>query len=271
MEQIKPIAQNVDTIFTQGKLEKLSGQLVEFQRAKKAFGKSHSQWMDVNLILSKPTPIRNARQALAHIEKSYGAIKETEYKIKKLMVDKKIKQRDLAKRLLSPMEMFRDGLEREKLQIEIEEIDNQISTAAYYFEGALKTVQTYIDAYESICKAKNIGGFDEIDFEKEEEEYHIKTALLQSMRSVRATGRIDAGNQEYLEQCGINPGAAERFIMCFLNNQNNLGQIDISMDANMAFVHDCYLQFKNLSKKEAERCGISEQINKNTAYIKGKS
>lgn len=259
--QLKPLTQNVDTIFTQEKLEKLSGQLIEFQRAKRAFGKSQSQWMDINLILGKPTPIRNARQALAHIEKSYGAIKETEYKIKKLMIKKEIKQRDWGKHA-------HDNLKLKLTKIEIEEIEHQISTAAYYFEGALKTVQTYIDAYESICKSKNVAGFDEVDFEKEEEEYHIKTALMQSLRSVRAVGRIDPGNQEYLEQCGINPGAAERFIICFLNQQNNIGQVDISMAAVHAFVHECYIEFEGFSTKEAGRCGILKQINSDAAYLK---
>lgn len=261
MQELKSLKQSVDTIFTQEKLEKLSGQLVEFQRAKRAFGKSQSQWMDINLTASKPTPIRSARQCLAQIEKSYSAIKETEYKIKKLMVEKEIKKRDWDKHI-------EDNLKLKLTKIEFEEIDHQIDTAAYYFEGALKTVQTYIDAYESICKSKNIAGFDELDFEYEEEEYHIKTALMQSLRAVRRCGTIDEGNQEYLEQCGIDPGVAQRLIIAFLNNQNNSTINNFSMETTHAFIHQAYLDFQGLSVKESTRAGISNQINTAAAYIK---
>lgn len=263
--QLKPLTQNIDTIFTQEKLEKLSGQLVEFQRAKRAFGKAHSQWMDTNLILSKPTPIRNARQALAHIEKSFQAIKETEFRIKKLMVEKEIKQRDWEKNI-------NDELKLKLTKIEIDEIDYQISTAAYYFEGALKTVQTYIDAYESICKAKGVEGFDEVDFEKEEEEYHIKTALSQSIRSIRKWGTIDEGNQEYLEQCGINPSAAHLAIQGFLLKENNKakeGLIDFSTKSLNEFIHFIYSDLKGYSKVEAQSHGI-KSISQNALFLKGK-
>lgn len=265
MQELKLLTQNIDTVFTQEKLEKLSGQLVEFQRAKRAFGKSQSQWMDINLILSKPTPIRNARQALAHIEKSYAAIKETEYKIKKLMVEKEIKQRDWKRNIGA------DDLKLKLIKIEIEEIEHQISSAAYYFEGALKTVQTYIDAYESICKEKGIKGFDEHDFEKEEEEYHIKTALLQSMRSVRQMDRIDQGNQEYLEQCGINPSAIELAIQGFLRKEkenSNERPIDFSTTIMNRFVDQVFQDLQGSSSLEADKHGINK-LSESALYRRG--
>ncbi|WKZ15424.1 MAG: hypothetical protein QY317_16130 [Candidatus Jettenia caeni] len=257
------------TVFNREKLERLSTQLKEYERAKKAFGKSHSQWMDINLILSKPTPIRNARQALAHIERSYQAIKETEYKIKKQKIEREMKLRELKK-----VENA-DELKAELLRVEIEEIDYQIKSAAYYFEGALKTIQTYIDAYEQICRSKGVEGFDEMDFEKQEEEYHVKTAILQSMRSIRASGRIDPGNQEYLEQCGINPSAIEKAIQGFLMKQDydlRENKVGLDMSSTYNFIDNCYLQFKGYSKKNAEQqFGIAESINKQAAYRTDKS
>lgn len=272
MQGLKPLMENVDTIFTQKKLEKLSGQLQEFQRAKKSFGKSQSQWMDINLILSKPTSIRNARQALAHIERSYSAIKEAEFKIKKLKLDKKLKQAKLADFNEIKGEDFIDRINKEKLQVEIEEIDYQIETAAYYFEGALKTVQTYIDAYESLCKSKNVEGFDELDFEKEEEEYHIKTALTQSIRSVRRWGTIDEGNQEYLEQCGLNPSAINLAIQGFLLNESNSakeGKVDFSMQTVDGFIDTVYQTVRGSSSQNATRRGIN-RLSVDALYRRGK-
>lgn len=249
-------------VFNAQKLESLSIQLKEYERARKAFGKANSQWMDINLILSKPTPIRNARQALAHIERSYQAIKETEYKVKKLKIEKQIKERDL--------ENCKDPLKSKLLEIEIEEINYQISSAAYYFEGALKIIQTYIDAYEQICRSKGVEGFDEVDFEEQEEEYHIKTALLQSMRSIRASGRIDPGNQEYLEQCGLDPLVIDRMIQGFFLVQNNCikdsNNPDLSMNTILAFIDSSYKMLKGSSKKIAGSFGIQNQINHTAAY-----
>ena len=88
--------ENIQTpIFTKNKLQKLSKQLEVFHIQKRNFGKHHSVWMDKNLILSKVTPLRNARQALAHIERSYQAIKENEYKIKKQQIKLLMKKESL--------------------------------------------------------------------------------------------------------------------------------------------------------------------------------
>ena len=75
------------SIFTKEKLQQLSKQLEGFYEKRQCFMRHHSQFMDCNLILSKVTPLRNARQALAHIETSFQAIKQNEYKIKKQQIE----------------------------------------------------------------------------------------------------------------------------------------------------------------------------------------
>lgn len=250
-------------IFTKEKLQQLSKQLEIFYEKRRCFHKHHSQWMDVNSILSKVTPLRNARQALAHIETSFQAIKQNEYKIKKQQVEVQIKQEELKK--------CNDKLKRKYLQIEIDEIEYGLQSSIGYFEGALKTIKTYIDAYESILKSKNLENFNEIDFEEQEEEYHIKTSLLQAMRSVRINGKIDLGNQEYLEQCGLNPLVIEKMLQGFLIKQqeelvkNSL--IDYSMQSVYKFLDDCFNNLKGCSKKSTDYFGIVNKINKDAAYL----
>ena len=249
-------------IFTKEKLQQLSKQLEQFYEKRRCFHRHHSQFMDVNLILSKVTPLRNARQALAHIETSFQAIKQNEYKIKKQQIEMQMKQEEIKK--------CNDKLKRKYLQVEIEEIEYGLQSSMGYFEGALKTIKVYIDAYESILKIKNLENFNEVDFEEQEEEYHIKTAILQSMRSVRINGKIDLGNQEYLEQCGLNPSIIEKMIQGFLIKQEtNIkeNQIDISMKSTYEFLDECFNTLKGCSKRATDYFGIMNKINTNAAFL----
>lgn len=230
---------------------KLSNTLTNYHLLKSSFGRSHSQWMESNMALSAQTPLRNIRHLLARIERSYLACKETEYKLKKLQIRKQIKERDIAK--------IKDGLKKEIIIIEIEEISHKIKSTIYYFEGAVKKIQHNYDCIQQIMDANKYTSFDEINFEKEEEEYHIKTAINQSIRSIRTTTRIDPGNQEYLEQCGINPGVAQAHIIGYLILEDKRMH-DINYDKTTKslydFIEQCYQKFKGLSKERLHDLGV---------------
>ncbi len=222
---------------------------------KQSFGKSKSQWMESNMALNCLTPLRNIRHLLARIERSYGACKESEYKLKKLNVRKQIKAKELDKE--------KDKFKKEILNIDIDEINHKIDSSLYYFNGAVKKIQHNYYCINQIMEHNNYTSFDEIDFEKEEEEYHIKTAINQSIRSVRISGRIDPGNQEYLEQCGINPGIVQNAILGYLLiEQKNMKdeKADMTTTSLYDFIEKCYQDFKGSSEKRLEGLGVKNGL-----------
>ena len=229
----------------------LTETIEKYQILKSSFGKSTSQWMESNMAMSAQTPLRNIRHLLARIERSHQACKETEYKIKKLLLRQQIKERDTSKE--------KDDLKKEIIRVEIEEIEHKINSAMYYFEGAVKKIQHNYYCIQQIMESNKYESFDEIDFEKEEEEYHIKTAMNQSVRCVRQTGRIDLGNQEYLEQCGINPGIVLKAILGWLlleEKKSKEGKDDMTTESLYAFLEQCYQDFKGSSKKRLKGLGV---------------
>lgn len=218
---------------------------------KQSFGKSKSQWMESNMAISGQTPLRNIRHLLARIERSYEACKETEYKIKKKQVRLEIKEREHGKE--------KDYLEKHLKQIEIDEIKYGINSAMYYFTGAVKKIQHNYDCIKQIMESKGWKSFDEIDFEHEEEEYHIKTALNQAIRSVMNTNCIDPGNLEYLEQCGINIIYAQRAIQGWVMAENaklGNGTPDKTTESLYKFIDQMYQDFKGLSIKRLRNLGV---------------
>ncbi len=205
------------------------------------------------MALSAQTPLRNIRHLLARIERSYQACKEAEYKLKKLSLRKETKERDRDKE--------KDELKKKILEIEIEEISHKIKSAMFYFEGAVKKIQHNYNCIQQIMDAKGYSSFDEIDFEKEEEEYHIKTAINQSVRCVRQTGRIDLGNQEYLEQCGINPAMVQHEILVFLQTEQSEIKHNTASKTTRRlyeFIDKMYNKFKGQSEKRIADLGVKK-------------
>jgi len=95
-------------------LSEIQNNLPQIERLSLNFGKSQSQFMDNMLTTSHPTPIRNIRQILAEINKSLEALKEVYYKNKKEEIEIKKLQRQL--------DIEKDDLELELIEITIEEI-----------------------------------------------------------------------------------------------------------------------------------------------------
>ena len=186
-------------------LESFSSNLPELIRGKENFGKSQSQFMDNILTVSKHTPIRNMRQILAEVERTYQGLQEAYFKHKKQAIEVRIIKRDIEKES--------DELKRELMLVDLEEKSAMAKTSEVYISGAIRKLHNYSEQYKSIqvklMQEQGVKEFSEIDFEAEEEEYHIKTAFSQAINAARASGRVDEGNQIYFQQLGINGAAAD--------------------------------------------------------------
>ena len=241
-------------------LSEIQNNLPQIERLSLNFGKSQSQFMDNMLTTSHPTPIRNIRQILAEINKSLEALKEVYYKNKKEEIEIKKLQRQL--------DIEKDDLELELIEITIEEKFSKLDTSKKYILGAIRKIKNYNQQYNNILKILKVKSIDEIDFEKEEEEYHIKKAFEQSLNAARSNGgRIDEGNQIYLTQIGINGTVAQKCVQGYLilEEENLKKGKEITAENQWKFLDEMYNKFKGSAKQYAAKKGMS--LNTNTALI----
>jgi len=198
-------------------VEIIQANLPELQRATSLFGKAQSQFMDNMLTVTHTTPLRNLRQILAEIEKTKSALKEAHFRTQKKSVEVRMKQREL--------ENEKDELKKELLDIEVSELRSQAYDSGLYISGAVRALTNHIEQYNSIMKAHGIKDFNEIDFELEEEKYHIQKAFEQGLCAARShQGFIDEGNMIYFTQLGINGSMAQAEVSGYLEAEKRMIQ-----------------------------------------------
>jgi hypothetical protein len=167
----------------------------ETELNRKVWNRKNSQWMWQNLTLFQATPMRTLRQVSAEIEKKRLTVSEIEIKVRIKKAEVGVMEEKLA-----------DGTtfaEKNLISCEIDEKENELSNTLMYIEGALKDLITLGGLHDQLVK--QFEGWSEDDFEKEEARSHIKRSIMQCLRDVRQHGRIGKGEQEFLEQCGLNP------------------------------------------------------------------
>lgn len=232
--------------------------MTEVNRATNAFGKSQSQFMNHLMTVSNNSPLRNLRQILSEIERKRQALKENTFKLKRDIV--KLNQKK------ERLETISDKYEKILLQIDIEELESNITDARLYVEAAIKTILAYEGAYNDIKTKFDIGNWDEKDFELAEEEHHIKKAFEQAHADMIATGRINQGNHEYFRQVGINPQNALNDLVTYITKEdarmNEMVQLgdnnpNIGIQSFITFLNDMAEKYKGCSRKVLEIRGIN--------------
>jgi hypothetical protein len=162
--------------------------------------------------------------------------------------------------------------EVQKLDVDIEEAKCGLADAQLYYEGALKEVGIFQAAYKEICESHNIPeNWDELDFELEELQAHKKTAFLHSVRDIMATGRLNMGTMEYLEQFGISHIAAVHFASEFIascTRTNEHGQVYgiADIQAMYDFLDGMAEMFKDSHLTVMKRIGIKNLITEDFLY-----
>ena len=105
----------------------------------------------------------------------------------------------------------------------------------------MKDILCLSDLYQQI--QSQAGEIDENEIEKQESKAHLQRSLVQSIRDVRQFGRITKGEQEYLEQCGVNPGKLQSVLIDYVETE---AEEDWSTDTLINFV-------RNLSEELVEK------------------
>jgi hypothetical protein len=184
-------------------------------QASSNFYKSHSQMMSVTLDVTAITPIRSIKHSLAEIEKTKQALQEGYFKMKK----EEVKLKKLERKL----ETETDELERELLEIKINEKQAQAASSRNYVEGAVRKLNFFSNQYENLMKKIGKEELTEEDYEREEVKYHIMTCMKQALNAARSRGgNIDEGNLIYVFDLGINAAQAQAEVYAYLQWENEL-------------------------------------------------
>jgi len=230
---------------------KIQENLPMVREASSNFGKSQSQFMDNFLTVSHPTPLRNARQTLAEMNKSIEALREAQYNVSKKQLQLQRLERDLISET--------DDIKRQEIQLEIDFESSRLSSTMMYVEGAIRSVANYTEQYKQILNHAGVEQMTEVEFEKEEEKYHVMKAFDQALCAARSRGGlIDEGNHIYFSQIGVNGAMAQNFInQFFAQEKSNLEKGGVlTADFQRAFLEDMAKFFKGCSDSVAAAKGM---------------
>lgn len=180
---------------------------------------SHTQWSWKHLNLNYHAPLNNMRQISAEIASKKAALNEAKWR----NVDAEVKIRKIEE------ELEKGGLDywREvELKIKLAKLREGLSEGAVYIEGAMKDVLALNSMFEDLKKKTN--GFTEADIEREETKSHLRRSIVQSIRDVRQSGVISKGEQEYIENIGVNPSKLQDLIRNFVQAERESESWDVT-------------------------------------------
>ena len=250
-------------------LKNIDKKMPVVQEACSNFYKSHSQFMGVTLDVTAITPIRSIKHTLAEVDKTKSALQEAHIRMQKKAVELKMKQRELLE--------CQDDLQREMLEVEILEIQTHSVNAQNSVQGAIRKLNFFINQYNSLLKHLGVDEITEEMYEREENRYHIMTAMKQALSSARPRGGvIDEGNMIYIFDLGISGAQAQAEVFAYLQTENELmknGKAP-THEMTMRWLEACADKWEGDPQKFAERRGftlLDKQSLTNTKKLESKT
>lgn len=182
--------------------ERLDEALLETAELHKIWNHAHTQWMWKHLNLSYHSVWKNIRQISAEITNKKAALDEAKWK----HVENEIRIRETEEEIEALLQKNdpNDKWVIVKKQAKVAKLKEGMVVGMSYIEGAMKDILALTDVYKTL--KEKYGTISEDDVEREETIAHLKRSIVQSIRDVRMQGVISKGEQEYLEQIGVNPG-----------------------------------------------------------------
>jgi chromosome segregation ATPase len=246
-------------------LEKAETAIAKMNYTERIWDRSRSQWALKHLVHSYSSDWKNLRQVSAEMQRKRDALREAKYNYAKKLQEAEIKQAEieiyqeqLSEGTLSAAEGKKIMAEIRLLEIEIAEIHDGANAGVPKIEGAMKEILTLEKLHDQLLsRMKEIG---EEEYEKEEAINHMKHAIDQAIREVRANGRIGTGVQEYLQQCGVNCSAILKDIITYLNGNEEGNEADygLTSEAHYQLIDLLADKYKDCPLKQAEILGFEE-------------
>lgn len=183
---------------TKDKLEQLQKQMRQVP-----FGNSVYQITHFN---KKETPERNYRHLLLQLSQKLKALKECEFRRRRIDID----LAEINEKLSSAT-----GFEKERLLIDQEEKEYQLESEKKLIEDALVEIATFENAL-SVLPA-----FTREQFEQAEHGYWRQRLLNDAKRECLATGTISVGTLSSLEATGLMMGKNEKGQITYTEVEEN--------------------------------------------------
>jgi len=224
------------------------------------WNRSHSQWTWKHINLHYHGDFKNVRQIAAEMNRKKSALNEAKWKhVKNEIAIKKIEEKLQTEDL--------DYWKEIDLQIQLAEKREAMANGMVYIEGAMKDVLALNELYEQM--KDKFEGFTEDEFEREESKSHLKRSVVQCIRDVRQTGSITKGEQEYLEQIGVNPTKMLYLIREYINKEEAKNDWDVSgLHRFVAGIVDELIDVMKVDKKKMVIMGFNPDPSTMLSYDK---
>ena len=200
------------------------------------------------------------RQIAAEVVRKKQALNEAKWgQIKSEIKIKKIEEQ------LSKPELL-DYWGEVELKVKLAQLQEGMAEGITYIEGAMKDVLSLNDLYEQL--KLQVNSFTEEDIEAEETKAHLKRSLVQSIRDVRQSGCITKGEQEYLEQIGVNPMKVQRLMKEYVAQEATAQ--DWSVTGLHQFVDELTDQLVDVAKVDKIRMdlmGFKSEFTPGMSYV----
>lgn len=240
---------------------KVDAALKNVNELEKIWNHSHTQWIWKHINLSWLGPFNNIRQISAEIQKKKLALNDVKWK----QIKAEIEISQIEEKLNKPETL--DYWKEVKLKVKLAHLKEAAKDLVTAVEGAMKDVLILNELYEQ-CKQR-MSEFSEADVEKYQSKDHLKRALVQSIRDVRMYGHITTGEQEYLEQIGVNPSKVLVLLKMYVEKE--AATESWGVENLYKFVDDITEELINVhqvDKKREELQGFSTEIKEDSLYTK---
>tara|TARA_Y100000033_G_scaffold3159_1_gene2741 strand:+ start:34 stop:975 length:942 start_codon:yes stop_codon:yes gene_type:complete len=204
---------------------------------------SHTQWMWKHINLSWLSPHKNMRQISAEVSRKKAALNEAKWK----HIQNELKIKKIEEELSKPEQLTK--WREIELNIKLAQMREGLAEGATHIEGAMKDILALNEIYEQL-KAR-LSDFSEEDIEAEETKTHLKRSIVQCVRDVRQSGSITKGEQEYMEQIGVNPSKLQRLLREYVKAEESSENWDVS--DLYSFVDDLVVELTEKHKVDVKR------------------
>jgi len=246
--------------FDSTSLSEIANEMAEIDRVTPVFGRKNSQTTNklMSIVMLHGTdPYRSMRQCIAEVSNRRSAVRETYYNL--------LKKKVQISAMFDQYDKMLEGYEKQIAKIDIESLITETVETINYFEGALKDISNYLDAYNQIRKSYNIPeNWDEMDFENEEIKGHVRHAFLLAYKDIMTRGLVDGGTVEYFHQFGIHPQRAIDDVVFYIENNKDDDYEDFEV-----WLDDMVAKYGNEYVKAMKRIGLIDLIDERSIY-KGK-
>ena len=240
----------------QSKILDLTKNIPQLKHSKKMFGRTNSQYTSqlMSLTLLGDGPYHFMKQCSAQIDKKTKALQGVYFIMKKSVYKIKKWEEKGTEYSLLLAEEARVGL-----------MDSEEAVS-----HALREIKMYQEAYEEIRKHHGIDeNWDEADFNKLEEENHIRMVFRLAVRRLMEYGTIDRSTSEYMESNGIHPMSGERIARQYHQEVKKLldeGKAP-SVKHFYDFLDSMVEMFKGSHKNTMDRIGIKKIIREKSVVL----